>query len=115
MMRQKYPLLKFTIPLAVVIAAVGLAMFFMQGEPKDPAILVYTWLPAVAIALLGVAVRKKEAIEVPLPSDHIQQASRSEVDGILASLDEARAKGDMSETRYQKARAKVLAQAKGKK
>jgi len=112
--RRKYPLLKFTIALAVVIAAVGLVMFFTTAD-GSPAVLLVTWGIAAVVAFLGVVIRRKEAVEIPLPSDHLKEASRTEVDGILASLDEARAKGDMSEARYQNARAKVLAQAKPKK
>ncbi len=130
-MRRKYPLLKFTIPLALLVAAVGLFLFFSQSQPLragctpsaddsckdglDPMVLLPWLIAAAVVAFVGVLVRSKQAIEVPLPSDHIKQASRSEVDGILATLDEARARGDMSETRYNKAKAKVLAQAKAKK
>jgi len=113
-MRRKYPLLKITIPIGIVIAIVGLVMFLMDPA-KSPVILLITWGIAAVVTFLGVIIRRKEAIEIPLPSDHLAAASRSEVDGVLASLDEARAKGDMTETRYQKARAKVLAQAKAKK
>lgn len=130
-MRRKYPLLKFAVPAALVVFAVGLYLFFTQTQPLragctpsaddscksglDPMVMVPWLVAAAVIAFLGVLVRRKQAVQIALPSDHIQGASRGEVDGILSSLDEARARGDMSETRYQKAKAKVLAQAKAKK
>jgi hypothetical protein len=104
--RWRYPILKVMLLLAGLAAVVGLVLFFAQGN-QDPAILLYTWVPAIALALLGAAVRRRENVEVLMPSDQLQDASRSEVEGIIAKLDEARAKGEISEERYRKAKARV--------
>lgn len=119
-LRRKYPFLKIAIAIAIVLAGIGLYLLFTHKDANgatdlDPVVLL-PWLGgAIVVALLGAMVRRKEAVEVTLPSDHVASASRTEVDGIIDKLDEARAKGELSETRYQKAKAKVLAQAKGKK
>lgn len=119
-MRRKYPLLKFAIPVAIILAGIGLYLLFTAKDGSgqqtmDPAVMAPWLIGAVVVALLGAMVRRKEAVEVALPSDQVASASRTEVDGIISQLDEARAKGELSETRYQKAKAKVLAQAKSKK
>jgi uncharacterized membrane protein len=122
---RKYPLLKVTLPLAAVVAAVGLWLFLthtceaqdaaagrcMAGENDYPTLLLVPWvIAAAALAFVGLLWRRKQTINVLLPSDTLAEASRQELQKLLDGLDEARAKGELTEERYQKARARVLQQ-----
>jgi uncharacterized membrane protein len=125
---KSYPLLKFTLPLAVIIAAVGIVLFMThstqctadlknRGQPctlgetfhdhPTGKLLPYV-LGAVVVALLGVTVRRRETVNVLLPSDTLEAASRAEQQKLLDGLEEARRKGELTEERYRNARDRVL-------
>lgn len=104
----RYPLLKATIVVAVVVFAVGLVMFFQQPDPRDPQILLWFAVGAAAVAFAGLLWRRKEQVTVMLPSDRLHDASRTDLQGILETLETQREKGELSPERYTKARNRVL-------
>lgn len=112
----RYPLLKVLVPLAVVVAAVGVVMFVSQPGPasdpnaKDPQSLVWWLVAAAAIAFASLLWKRKESLTVVLPSDRLQEASRQDLQGILETLERQREKGELTPERYTKARNKVLKQ-----
>lgn len=113
----RYPLLKFLVPLAVVLAAIGFFLFLQpSSDPnaaKDPMVLV-PWLVAAAlVAFASLLWKRKEELTVVLPSDRLQDASRQDLQGILETLERQREKGELTPERYTKARNKVLKQMEG--
>ncbi len=125
---QRYPLLKFLVPLALLVAAFGVYQFFTQddaspcpcppgqaGDQLDPAILFIYLAIAAVLAFGSLAWRKKEDVVLMFPSDTLATKNRSELQKILDGLEAGRASGEISEDRYQKARAKVGEAMKGKK
>ena len=67
---------------------------------------------AVVLAFVGLLYKKKETVNVLLPSDTLAEHSRADLQKLLAGLDEAKAKGELTEDRYINARNRVLAQMK---
>jgi len=106
----RYPLLKFLIPLAVVVLGVGLVLFLQADDPKDPGILLPWIVAAAAVAFASLLWKRKEQVTVLLPSDRLQEASRTDLEGILETLEQKRDKGELTPERYTKARNKVLAE-----
>jgi uncharacterized membrane protein len=132
LVRKSYPLLKFLLPLAGIVLAIGLALFFMHSADctqavKDsgesctvggtyhdlPTGTLLPWvLVAALLALGGLAWRRKEKYTLVFPTDQLQGKSRADLEKVLQGLDEARAKGDITQDRYTKARDRVLAEMK---
>lgn len=110
--RKTYPLLPWCIGLAVIIAIVGVVMSGLVTNPSgaDVMTLVIALVVAAVVAFAALLYRRKEVYEVTLPTDRLAEANRSELQGILQGLDEAKAKGEIPEERYQKAKAKILAE-----
>jgi uncharacterized membrane protein len=130
---QRYPLLKVTIPLALVVAAVGLYLFLSQSSScagaDDPVpgcragstyathdtMTLLPWLGVAAlIALVGAFIKKREDKTLLFPTDQLKDSSRADLQKVLDGLEEARAKGEIPEERYVNARNRVLAEMKGK-
>jgi hypothetical protein len=122
----RYPLLKFLVPLAVVVAILGVFLFFTQNPtgpacgaagqeacPKDPMVLLPWLLVAAVLAFASLLWKRKEEVTVVLPSDRLQDASRQDLQGILETLERQREKGELTPERYTKARNKVLKQMQG--
>ena len=116
----RYPLLKFLVPLAVVIFIVGLWYFFKLQTPAadgslDPMPLLWFAIVAAVVAFASLAWKRKEEVTLLLPTDRLHEASRQDLQGILATLDTQREKGELSDERYTKARNRVLQEMKGAK
>lgn len=130
LIRKSYPLLKFLLPLAGVVLAIGLFLFFTHmadctaelkasGEKCTvgtqyndyPTSLLLLWMvAAVVLALVGLAWRRKEKYTLVFPTDQLAGKSRQDLQKVLDGLEEALAKGDITQDRYTKARNRVLAE-----
>jgi uncharacterized membrane protein len=126
--QKSYPLLKFLIPLAVLVFAVGLLLFFLHtgpvtdaqgrtstGQDFDPTVLVPYLIVAAALAFGGLLYRRKERVTLIFPTDQLAGRSRQELEGVLKTLEEAKSKGEITPDRYAKARDRVLSEMKGGK
>ncbi len=133
---QRYPLLKVTIPLALVVAAVGIYLFISHTASctadiatdanctvgssynDHPTLVILPWLlVAAVVALAGALVKKKDEVTFVFPTDQLKSSSRADLQKVLDGLEEARRKGEIPEDRYVNARDRVLAEmgkAKGK-
>lgn len=127
LVRKSYPLLKVLLPLALVALAVGLFLFFTHtcsqadaaagkcdaGKADYPTGLLLPYVGVAALlALGGLAWRRRERYTLVFPTDQLQGKSRQELQKVLDGLEEARAKGDLTEDRYRKARDRVLGEMK---
>lgn len=110
----RYPLLKFLVPLAVLVFAIGLYQF-LQAAEKDPMVILPWVVAAAALAFASLLWRRKEDVTVLLPSDRLQGAKRQDLDAVLHTLDEQRERGELSPERYTKARNRVLQEMKSAK
>lgn len=113
---KTYPMVKWFLVVSGILILVGLWMSKLVTEPNDaePMMLLWFVLAAVILPFLALAFPHREVRTLELPTDSLAGRSRSELEGILAELDTAKAKGEMDEGRYTKAREKILAAMKGK-
>ena len=115
---KTYPMIKWLVIVSALVLIVGVYMSgILTGDSGDDSLPVLFGAVAVAILLpfLALAFPRRQVLTLELPTDTLGGRSRTELDAILAGLDEAKAKGEMDEERYTKARAKVVAAMKGKK
>lgn len=131
---QRTPLLKVTLPLALVIAAIGVWLFLNStamceasfasevgctaGQPYNdrPTMVLLPWLLAAGlVAIAGALVRKKDEVTLLLPTDQLARSSRADLQKVLDGLEEAHRKGELPTERYHNARDRVLAEMKGAK
>lgn len=123
--RKSYPLLKVLLPLAILILAVGLFLFFIHtcssadaagglceaGKADYPTGLLLPYVIAAAlVALASLLYRRKDEYTLVFPTDQLHGKSRQELQKVLDGLEEARTKGDITQDRYTKARDRVLAE-----
>lgn len=113
---KSYPMVKWFLVVSLILLAVGLWRSKLITDPDNaqPMMLVWFVIPAVILPFLALAFPRREVVTVELPTDSLTGRSRSELEGILQQLDAAKAKGEMDEGRYTKAREKILAAMKGK-
>jgi hypothetical protein len=109
----RYPLLKVSLPLGLLILLAGLVVFFTNAN--DAMMLLPFLVVAALVAFAGLLWRKREAVEMVLPTDRLHERSRKELQGILETLDASKAKGELTEERYQKARDRIVKEMKGRK
>ncbi|MEK6984978.1 MAG: hypothetical protein AABX89_01175 [Candidatus Thermoplasmatota archaeon] len=127
---QRTPLLKVTLPIALVVAGIGIFLFLSNtatcagaGDPvddctaagqsyseRDTGILLPWILVAGLIAIAGAFVRKKDEVTLLFPTDQLKESSRADLQKVLDGLEESRRKGEIPEDRYIKARDRVLAE-----
>jgi hypothetical protein len=107
---KKYPMVKWFLVVSAVLAVVGLVQSKIMTDPDngDPMLLVYFLVPAVLLPFLGMLFPRREVMTMELPTDHLAGMSAGELEGLLAGLDEANAKGEMDDARYARARERVL-------
>lgn len=113
---KRYPLLKFLVPLAALVFAFGLFMFFNQadadaqtpGQQLNPLVLLPYIAVSVGLAFAGLLWKQEEDVTLLLPSDTLVGKSRGELQRVLDGLEEAKAKGELDQARYEKAKARVL-------
>jgi hypothetical protein len=120
--RKTYPMVRWFLLASAAVVAVGLVAagaFRNLDDPQAYAIDTTTLLLFVAgaavLPFIALLFPRRETLEIRLPSDRLNEASRTELQGILQSLDDARAKGEIDDRRYENAKSKVLAQMGGKK
>lgn len=115
--RKSYPLLPWALGLAGVLFVVGVVMsgVVTNADSGDVTTLLVFIGIAFVVALAGLAWRRKQTVEVVLPTDRLHDASRTELQGILEGLEAARAKGEIPAERYEKAKARILAEMAPKK
>lgn len=113
---KTYPMVKWFLVVSLALLAVGLWRSKLITDPNDAAPLLLVWfaLAAIVFPFLALAFPRREVLTVELPTDSLSGRSRSDLEGILAQLDTAHAKGEMDDGRYGKAREKVLAALAGK-
>jgi hypothetical protein len=113
---KDYPLVKWLLVVAAVLAGVGLVQSRVLTDPNegDPMLLLYFLVPAVLLPFVAMLFPRRQVRTMELPTDHLAGMSRQELEGVLKGLDEAKAKGDMDDARYAKARERVLAAIKAK-
>jgi hypothetical protein len=113
---KKYPLVKWLLVLSAILAVVGLVESKIITDPDhgDSMLLLYFLIPAVLLPFLGMLFPRREVMTMELPTDHLSGMSKTELEGVLAGLDEAKAKGEMDDARYARARERVLAAIKEK-
>ena len=113
---KKYPMVKWLLVVSAVLAVAGLVQSKIMTDPDngDPMLLVYFLIPAALLPFLGMLFPRREVMTMELPTDHLSGMSASELEGVLSQLDAAKAKGEMDDARYAKARERVLAAIKQK-
>ncbi|MEK6975338.1 MAG: hypothetical protein AABY18_03240 [Candidatus Thermoplasmatota archaeon] len=113
---KTYPMVKWFLVVSGILIVLGLLMSKLITDPDngEPMTLVWFVVGAVLLPFLALAFPRREVLTLELPTDSLGGRSRSELEGILSQLDAAKAKGEMDEGRYTKARAKILAAMKGK-
>lgn len=115
---KTYPMLKWFLIVSGVVVVVGLVMSKLITDPNDAnaMTLIVSVIIAVLLPFLALAFPRREVLVMELPTDHLSNMSKAELEGMLSTLDTAKAKGEMDDTRYAKARERVLdaIKAKGK-
>ena len=113
---KSYPMVKWFVVVAVVLLAVGLVLSRLVTDPDDaePMTLIWFAIPAVLLPFLAMAFPRREVVTLELPSDHLGAMSKAELEGVLAQLDAANAKGELDDARYHNARQRILAAIKAK-
>lgn len=114
---KTYPMLKWFLIVSAVLVVTGIIMSKLITAPDDaePMMLVYFLVPAIILPFIAVAMPRREVLQIELPSDHLANASRTELQGMLDSLEEGKRKGELSQDRYNKARDRIVAVMKAKK
>jgi hypothetical protein len=113
---KNYPMVKWLLILSAILAVVGLVQSKIITDPDngDPMLLLYFLIPAGLLPFLGMLFPRRQVMTMELPTDHLAGMSKAELEGVLAGLDDAKAKGEMDDTRYAKARERVLSAIKAK-
>lgn len=113
---KSYPLVKWFLIASAIVVAVGLFLSGIITDPNDANtnLLIGSIVVAVLLPFLAMAFPRREVLSMTLPTDHLSSMSKEELEGMLSTLDTAKAKGEMDDTRYAKARARVLEAIKAK-
>ena len=115
---KTYPMIKWFVALAVVALVVGVVMSnILTGSGGDDNLVVLFIAVGVAIVLpfLAMAFPRRQVLTMELPTDKLAGRSKGELEAILAGLDDAKAKGEMDDARYNNAKARVVAAMKAQK
>jgi hypothetical protein len=109
---KSYPMVKWFLILSAILVAVGLWMSGILTNAKegetDITLFVICIGIAVVLPFLAMLFPRREVLTVETPTDHLAGMSKTELEGVLGQLDAAKAKGEMDDTRYAKARERVL-------
>jgi hypothetical protein len=111
---KNYPMVKWFVGLSVVLIVVGLVMSKVTTAHGDTTLLLMYVGAAVVLPFLALAFPRKQVLTLELPTDHLSSMSKTELVGVLQQLDAAKAKGEMDEDRYAKARSRVQAAIKAR-
>jgi hypothetical protein len=115
---KSYPMVKWFLILSGVLVVLGLVMSKILSDPNnaDNNTLLMFLGAAVVLPFLALLFPRRRVLTMEVPTDHLSGMSKTELEGVLSQLDTAKAKGEMDDTRYAKARERVLdaIKAKGK-
>ena len=114
---KSYPMVKWFLIVSAVLVATGLVMSKVLSDPDnaDSNTLLMFLGAAVVLPFLAMLFPRRKVVSMEVPTDHLAGMSKTELEGVLSQLDAAKAKGEMDDTRYAKARERVLAAIKAKK
>lgn len=114
---KSHPLVKWFLLVSIVLVVIGLIQSKLVTEPDDaePLVLVWFVIPAAILPFLALAFPRREVLTMEMPTDRLDGMSKAELEGVLSQLDAAKAKGEMDDQRYAKARERVLAAIKSKR
>ncbi|HJQ93093.1 MAG TPA: hypothetical protein VJ874_02280, partial [Candidatus Thermoplasmatota archaeon] len=82
-------------------------------EAETSTLLLFIGAAAV-LPFLAMLFPRRQVHTMEMPTDHLSGMSKAELEGVLGQLDAAKAKGEMDDTRYAKARERVLAAIKAR-
>ena len=117
---KSYPMVEWFLVVSAVLVILGLVMSKVLSDPDnaDTSTLLMFIGAAVVLPFLAMLFPRRKVLTVEMPTDHLAGMSKTELEGVLSQLDAAKAKGEMDDTRYAKARERVLdaikARGKGK-
>ena len=117
---KSYPMVKWFLIVSAVLVVLGLVMSKVLSDPDnaDTNTLLMFLGAAVVLPFLAMLFPRRQVHTIEMPTDHLAGMSKTELEGVLSQLDAAKAKGEMDDTRYAKARERVLdaikARGKGK-
>ncbi|MFA5944877.1 MAG: hypothetical protein WC876_10470 [Candidatus Thermoplasmatota archaeon] len=113
---KSYPMVKWFLIGSAILVILGLVMSKVLSDPDnaDSTTLLLFLGGAVVLPFLAMLFPRRNVLTLELPTDHLSGMSKSELEGVLSQLDAAKAKGEMDDTRYAKARERVLATIKSK-
>ena|SRR5687767_10601149 len=113
---KSYPMVKWFLIVSAALVVLGLVMSKVLSDPDnaDTNTLLMFLAAAAVLPFLAMLFPRRRVLTVDMPSDHLAGMSKAELEGVLGQLDAAKAKGDMDDARYSKARERVLAAIKAK-
>jgi hypothetical protein len=116
---KSYPLVKWFLIASAILVLVGLWLSGIltsasEGE-TDVTLFVICLVIAVILPFAAMLFPRRKVLTMEMPTDHLSGMSKAELEGVLGQLDAAKAKGEMDDLRYAKARERVLAAIKSKK
>lgn len=113
---KSYPMVKWFLIVSAVLVVLGLVMSKVLSDPDnaDTMTLLMFLGAAVVLPFLAMLFPRRRVLEMELPTDQLSGMSKAELEGVLSQLDAAKAKGEMDDTRYAKARERILAAIKSK-
>lgn len=113
---KSYPMVKWFLIVSAVLVVLGLVMSKVLSDPDaaDTNTLLMFLGAAVLLPFLAMLFPRRQVHTIEMPTDHLAGMSKSELEGVLSQLDAAKAKGEMDDTRYAKARERVLAAIKSR-
>jgi hypothetical protein len=108
---KSYPLLRGAIILSAILLLVGIFVTGIVTDPDDADIPLFVALVVVAgiLPFLALTWRRHETILYELPSDRLAGVPRRDLEGMLEALESAKARGDLPEGRYARARERIMA------
>jgi uncharacterized membrane protein YgaE (UPF0421/DUF939 family) len=114
---KSYPMVKWFLVGSGVLVVLGLVMSKVLSEPDeaDSTTLLMFLGAAVVLPFLAMLFPRRRVVEMELPTDQLSGMSKAELEGVLSQLDAAKAKGEMDDVRYAKARERILASIRAKK
>jgi uncharacterized membrane protein YgaE (UPF0421/DUF939 family) len=109
-------MVKWFLIVSAVLFVLGLVMSKILSDPDNANTTTLLLFVGAAVVLPFVAMLfpRRQVLTMEVPTDHLSGMSKTELEGVLGQLDAAKAKGEMDDTRYAKARERVLAAIKAK-
>ena len=114
---KSYPMTKWFLIASGVLVVAGLLASGIVTDPNSghKSLFIYFIVGAVILPFLSLAFPRREVVVMELPTDHLANATRQELQGMLDSLEQGKQKGELTQDRYNKARDRIVAAMKDKK